>query len=1134
MLYIKSLTINKFKSFNHAQLLLGKGFTCVIGPNGSGKSTICDALLFGLGENSTKRLRVSRYDNLIRTYKSNTEKLRTAYVNMEFGGDEELSITRATRSDGKTQYRVNGKHLKRFEVLEMLAKHGITADETNTIIQGEIASLGQMSPGELRGLIDIAAGIRDFDLKKDESLKELEKVNQKIGEGKVMLSERSGFLSELAAEKEGAEKYLQMNTRLRTVNYSILYEKKSAADTALSEFTSNLAIADGKEKEATQKLAAVNAIVEQLNADRLRVTKQLSDSTDSMGSTKAKLESVNLQMVKNEAEIAALVASVAEAKKLIESMETERTEKQSAITGNRTKIAQVEQELAPLEEAVKKARINPSEFKSNPDRIRKLSEEVQGLEQQLSSLSEQLSALNAELSISASARTSKSAELDAANAQLKEVMEGTNSLEKKLAQAAKKQKEMAQQASTLFSELDSLTTSLGKLDAEHLTLMEQKAYANPRAQVLQERLQKEFGTAKGFYGRASELCTYDSKYAYAVESAGGSRLEYLVVDTIESANRMIEYMKKAGLGRATFIPLKEVAEQRESQKPSGIEPVIKFVSYDKAYSRAFAYIFSNTYLLDAIADAKKYGIGKYRYVTLEGDIVEPAGIVSGGSAGKRQSLAAITARISGIAAEKSRLKATYAEKDAGLTAARKAEAYADMDVKGIQSQLDGSSTQLSLIKQSILAFTKAGEAFNRKEAELLKKHTKLLTDKEGVENSLTERKSILDEAVNEISELSRKMAAGGITKEELDELERKRKAVQDLKIQKAELEKEITLHNVRIGELQKQVSERNSFIKSTEKAVKLKHEAQSALTASRSAIERQISTAGSDSKKIFEKIGSLDKQIDKVGQEKGRLTAELNSYERQVGELRIRRSQVETTLKDLAAEFSLYKEALEPLRIGMQEMEKESVILNSKLHELGNVNLKAPELYAEKSKDVAEARAKVETLETEQQAIRRMVEEIESKKFQTFMSTFNDVLVNFQKFSGNFFTDKPTMTLSNSKDPFSGGLEITVKEGKTNKHLSSLSGGEKSLVLLILVFSIYMCRPSALYIFDEVDAALDKENAKKLSMLVKQMSVNSQFIVVSHNDSLITNADVAIGVVKTEGESKALGLEVSGMLSSVK
>jgi chromosome segregation protein len=211
-------------------------------------------------------------------------------------------------------------------------------------------------------------------------------------------------------------------------------------------------------------------------------------------------------------------------------------------------------------------------------------------------------------------------------------------------------------------------------------------------------------------------------------------------------------------------------------------------------------------------------------------------------------------------------------------------------------------------------------------------------------------------------------------------------------------------------------------------------------------------------------------------------------------------------------------------------MEAEVNILSSKINDLGNVNLKAPEIYDERKKTVEEASSRVSTLQTEKDAVLRMMEEIDSKKLQTFMDMLNEVNKNFMKLYNYVFPGKAGIVLENDKDPLNSGIHIKITEGKTEKQFMSMSGGERAIISLMLLFSIHMGRKSSLYIFDEVDAALDKENAKKLSTLVKQMSQEAQFIVISHNDSLIVNADTAIGVVKTEGESKAYGVDVSSMI----
>ncbi len=179
-----------------------------------------------------------------------------------------------------------------------------------------------------------------------------------------------------------------------------------------------------------------------------------------------------------------------------------------------------------------------------------------------------------------------------------------------------------------------------------------------------------------------------------------------------------------------------------------------------------------------------------------------------------------------------------------------------------------------------------------------------------------------------------------------------------------------------------------------------------------------------------------------------------------------------------------------------------------------------------------EAQAKLEVLDNEKESILKMIEEIDSKKYRIFLETFEIVNKNFTKLYNYIFPGSAQIELDDPKDPFNSGLHIKMLDGKLTKREGSLSGGEKSLVMLMLIFSIHMYKPSSLYLFDEVDSALDKENSKKLSHLIKEMSKGSQFVVVSHNDSLIVNADTAIGVAKSDGESKAIGLQVANIINS--
>ena len=233
-------------------------------------------------------------------------------------------------------------------------------------------------------------------------------------------------------------------------------------------------------------------------------------------------------------------------------------------------------------------------------------------------------------------------------------------------------------------------------------------------------------------------------------------------------------------------------------------------------------------------------------------------------------------------------------------------------------------------------------------------------------------------------------------------------------------------------------------------------------------------------------------------------------------------------MTDIKAELLSYQNMEIIKGLNQNELDAKRTIAKNDIERLGAVNLKAPEVYLEKKKDVDEAASKMEVLGREKNSIIAMINEIESKKLNIFNETLTDVNTNFQRLYSYIFEGSANLQLDNQKDPFNSGLAINIKSPK-NKHSTAeaLSGGEKSLVMIMLIFAIQTHDPMSLYIFDEIDASLDKENSKKLSKLMKEMSKKSQLIVISHNDSLIAAADTAIGVVHRSGESRVVGLQLS-------
>ncbi len=276
----------------------------------------------------------------------------------------------------------------------------------------------------------------------------------------------------------------------------------------------------------------------------------------------------------------------------------------------------------------------------------------------------------------------------------------------------------------------------------------------------------------------------------------------------------------------------------------------------------------------------------------------------------------------------------------------------------------------------------------------------------------------------------------------------------------------------------------------------------------------------------YQEVSKYDEQISKLSNEKGRISGELERINRDLLEAEMKKAQSEVRLGDIRAELNTYGK-YDPIDLPIEEIEKELARCKLGIEKLGTVNMKAPELYESRKKDVEEAQGHMKTLDAEKASIMDMIDQIESRKLNVFFETLDAVNKNFSKLYSYIFPGNAMLVLDKKDDPFNSGLSIRIDTGKKTVAPERYSGGQKSLVMLMLIFSIQMRNPMSFYIFDEIDSVLDKENSKKLSLLIKELSSRSQFIVVTHNDSMIVAADTKIGISMQGGESKAVGIALA-------
>ncbi len=1123
MLYIDRIVLHNFKSFRHASIAFRKNFNCIVGPNGSGKSNVCDSLLFALGESSLRRLRIVSPTQLLNedVKKGRNEEMRRAYVKVVMGGDANVEIIRYAREDRKMGYRLNGKHTTKQDVVEFLKGHGGDVNETNTIAQGEIVRILNMNSKERREIIDIAAGINEFDKKKEAAEKELERVEEKLGEAHGMLNERRGFLNELKKEKEDAERYKEFADQAKLLAFSILTARENALMDELETHREQLSKANARKDGISKELIGIDSDIESLSSERRKLAEELNRHSIEASSANNAIEGIKRELAVVDERLSSSKASRAKAEETLAKTSSE-IEKHSKKSGElKAELESLRNEIGGFKNYEE---IDESgNYADIAERYSKLSAEISaleeehsatairgaGIENRMHSLEETLSRYNSEMG-QLQARLSENA------VALKKALEAVEL-------AGKAKEDALKEDAEIVSKIAEMKKASEKAGEEMIRVREQIAMHGGAGAAIEAKLREEIG--EGFHGRAYQLCAYPEEFEAAINASAGSRLGYFVVDNASIASMAIEVLKKRDMGRASFIPIEDVVKYEIDRSGRGLKPIIDHVQFDERYSKVFNFIFSNTYLVGSIAEAKKNGIGKRRYVTLEGDLVENTGVISGGRNRAAKSPMMLESQLAALRTKLSDISDKMAKLEAGRKPIGERIARAETDL--IRHNAAISSTHAS-------------------ESEINAAIAKLETDAERISRELDGEKAMLDKLGNEKAVMEKRLSAakaeaqalrgqlgdssaakrGGAAVEAVKKAKEARARLEVLKVKAAGVEKELELVGERSLALEEERKAQGRSIKeliAEEKELSLKR---AKLEADRKELEGNMNSKDSFAKELYAKVSEHEKKISELGFRSGTLKSEMERLERSAIELSGKISQAEVRIGDIKAEKRSYEDIV-PLDMPLDQMEQKLGAARAGMERLGSVNMKAPEMYAERSREVEEAEERLRTISMEKTSILDMINEIESKKISVFGEVFDSINANFKRIYKLAYDGEAEMRLENQKNPFSSGLQIIIKEGGRTRSVEALSGGEKSFVLIMLIFAIQMRRQMSFYIFDEIDSALDKENSKKLSLLLKRLGESSQFIVVSHNDSLIAYADTVIGVAKHDGESKAVGIEAS-------
>uniref|UniRef100_A9A9R6 Chromosome partition protein Smc n=1 Tax=Methanococcus maripaludis (strain C6 / ATCC BAA-1332) TaxID=444158 RepID=A9A9R6_METM6 len=1189
MASLSEIHMKNFKSFKNSKLKIPDGFTAILGPNGSGKSNTIDGICFVLGKTSAKSLRAGKFNQLITYHNGKRESF--AEVTLFFDNKDrkmpvesnKVGISRKVKINGDNNYyliwdeekevKENGeikkimeekrKKVKKSEILDFIGKISLSADGFNIILQGDLIKIIDTTPNERRKIIDEISGVAEFDEKGEKAEKELEKAREFIEKIDIRINEVKNNLEKLRKEKEDAEIYVKLSEELKATKYILtskkidflngVLEKTKEEIEALKEmkvcFLKEISEYDVKSNNIRNRLQnLINELNEKGNEEIMELHKSIKEMEVTVDNDKKSLNGAldDLKNVNSQSEKKG--QDLVETRQKIETIRTETLQKEAEINTIKTEMENLEVEKKKLKSKVEESETQTELLKQQE---RKISERINESQNELYNLKNEFNSLENEINKKSFNLTKNKETIETLQKELNDIKaesEDTKVLYKELEDVAVELEYSKKKVITLLEDKKEYQEKLDKSHADYIKENAKIKAMKDMEDFSLDRAVKSVLEAKlpGVVDIAGNLGKTDAEYKTAIENAGGNRLNYIVVKRMDDGARAIQYLKKNNLGRTTFLPLDRIngPEALYLDDEGVVGRAIDLVEFKPEYEDLFRYIFGNTIIVENLDYAKILSKDhRARFVTLEGEVIEPSGAMIGGHSRKKSVIKVDidTSRIEKLAEQISELDNTLSEtKDEIERLQNKNATYSTRKME-LESRLK-IIRDMENRKEGILT----NNGIKIKELELESK--KLEEELDYLEGSKEELERKINEYTKKISGFTaqRDRISEEISSFENSEHSKRIKVIDETILnfekKKNEFENEIKRDAVLIKEvLIPKISELNSNIKElSEKRVILEQNIQFYKNNVEKNFEilknkkERYEELTKDLRELTEKKEAFEKELEMLNGEKRRIYGRINQNESQINSLSIDMAKYETRLEE--EDRKLYVcENIEHIseditskikEFDVDALESHQIDLEGNIKKLEPINMRAIDDYQYIVDRYDELFEKRTDYENEEKKYLQLIEEVSKRKKEVFMDVYVRVAENYEKIY-NEIGGSGKLSLENPDDPFSGGLLIDASP--MNKKLQSLdvmSGGEKSLTALAFLFAIQHLNPAPFYVLDEVDAALDTKNAGLIGEMIKNASKNSQFIVISHREQMISKSDVMYGVCMENGLSKLVGLKI--------
>ncbi|MFA6073392.1 MAG: chromosome segregation protein SMC [Candidatus Woesearchaeota archaeon] len=1161
MTKVLRMEMRGFKSFaKKTEIPFTDSFNCILGPNGSGKSNILDALCFVLGKAGSKGLRAEKTANLIYNGGKTKTPAKDGEVsiffdntNKEFNAvDKEIKITRIIKGNGQSIYKLNNKSVTRTQILDVLSKANINPDGYNIILQGDIVRLIEMSSIERRQIVEEIAGISVYEDKKQKALRELQRVDSKISEADIILAERKAHLKELKSDRDKAMKFKDLDTNIKRNKATIISKELDDKKNKIIKFEKETSLVNKEIEKIEKEIHSRRLKIEELKLqiDEINAEIERKGEKDQVALNK-EVEKLKVDVALNKQRITNLLFElekiVNRRKELNENfkdiegkltiLDNNKKELESKIKIKESDILRIEKKIAEFKQ------------KNKIENAVEMDKQIEEMDKKIELAQEEVAKLRDSQQQVLRDKDKNDAKLQTIDEKMSKVLsiekENKDALEKlkqmklefkkatiELSQALSEDSSIAMQLSTANSKLTSRKEELSKYSARLVGLREQMGGSQAIRDITDLNL-------KGVYGLLSELGDVSSEHSLSLEVAAGQRLKSMVVDTDETAAKCINHLKKTRSGVATFIPLNKIrtseidSNLRKIKNAGVVGLAMDLISFDKKYEKAFNFVFGNTLVVKDIESARQIGVGTVRMVTLTGDLVETSGAMQGGFRQKtkesgfmekesKDAMKLLNSEIADLETIFSRLIQTRKDNEELITRLREFKANIEGDIIKMEKSLRLDSEDLESGK------TEKGKI--RKEIDVLDKQAELLMSQVSKQNSaLVSLKMEKQKFRDQINQLRSPALLAELTSYDQKRVELRSEISElILEIKGTDSEKQNILGPERenIMKIFKQLDkEEKDFSEEKKILEKLISEQEKDLAEK----EEKVKKFYAQFKELFNKRNKTSDDVNKTENEILKENELMRKNEQKIAAQNIESAGVKAQVAGLEEEFKLYDGVQTFKNKPIEEIRKEIADFEKMLQNIGTVNMRALEIYDSVEKEYTKLTEKKAKLSSEKENVLLMINEVDGKKKELFMKTYDVVNHNFKEvFTTLSSKGTATLDLEDKNDPFNGGLNIKVKlVGNKYMDIRSLSGGEKTMTALAFIFAVQEHEPAAFYVLDEVDAALDKKNSERLAKLVNEYSKRAQYIMISHNDNVITEATTLYGISMNEhGESKVTSLKI--------